>query len=329
MRILYLIFVGLLVVMPGPLSGADGMAGGLNNISLADLTTMLAELGIQDPEGMLRSMPGYADLLPVDHDDAPGELNAELDKKVEAASAAGSIFAVGNNKKDMFYEGYIEQYFPRALVIRSQFLANMPLQDLDQALDDLVTVFKTNPEFYFSNDVARIKIGFYWESVVDQLSLVSEFLKKAYYDPRKQEIFLLEPLRFGMGSTQMNCTFLRASKKQVFGAKPLITVLADRRLTAIGRFYATYFDYTIKLFNEAILFKEVMEAQRYLRDLEFIVTKLSKTEFERMYQEPIKTCRDLLSILQSHLASLYVDDNAEYDEDDPSYDASRAGWGGY
>lgn len=224
-------------------------------------------------------------------------------------------------EKETFYESYLAKYYPRALVIRGQFLAHMTPEGVDRILDEVVTIFKTNAAFYFFDDVNRVQIGFHLEVVIDQLSLISEFLKKAYVDLETNELFLLEPLKFGMGSSRLNCTFLREAKKNKKPMKLLLTFLREKRLTAVARFYATYFDFLIKLFNEGVLFLNEAQAKRYQHELEFVMTKLKGSEFERTYQEPFNVCKDLLTILQTRISNDAKDDfDAGYESGKPHRD---------
>lgn len=230
----------------------------------------------------------------------PAELKQELKKSNPKQSS-------------LFYEEYLATYLPKALVIRGYFLANMDPQGINQAIEDIVTLLKTDPAFYFTNETDRVKIGFYWEAIVDQISLISEFLKKAYVDIATKKVFLLEPLMVGIGSSQINCSFIRNAKKPLAPMKQLLVFMKENRLESTGKFYATYFDFLVKLFNEGILFKDLPAAQRYLHELNFVMTKLRGTPFDRQYQEPLNTCKDLLALLQAHIATL-DEDNGQDDE---------------
>ena len=229
-------------------------------------------------------------------------------------------------QRSRFYEEYLEKYFPRALVIRGRFLANMSPQKINATLEDIITLLKTNTAFYFVNETDPVKIGFYWEAIVDQISLISEFLKKAYVDLNTKKIFLLEPLMFGIGSSQMNCSFVRNAKAPLAPMKQLLVFMKESRLESTGKFYATYFDFLIKLFNEGILFKDLPPAQRYLHELEFVMTKLRGTAFERQYQEPLNACKELFAILQANIASTEedeVDDQEDLDDEPVSAAGTR------
>ncbi len=243
----------------------------------------------------------------------PQDCPAQLVEQIRIATPA---------EKATFHEQYLAKYFPRALVIRGRFFVKMTPDEIDLALDDIVKIFKVEPGFYFSNDAERVKIWLYLEVVIGQLSLMSEFLKKAYIDQQTQEIFLYEPLRFGVGSSRINCTFLRSPQKpgrKSLPQKPLMTYLREKRLTAIDRFYATYFDYLKKLFNQAILLQDVAQAQKYQHELKFVMGKLQGTGLERMYQDPLNVGNELLMILQGQIAM----DHEDLDDDDYGDDAPR------
>lgn len=214
-------------------------------------------------------------------------------------------------QKKTFYDNYLTKYYPRALVIRGQFLAKTTPEGVDRILEDIVKIFKYDPALYFFDDVSRVKIGFHWEVIVDQLSLISEFLKKAYVDLETNELFLLEKLLFGVGSSHLNCTFLREAKGYKKPMKQLLAFMREKRLTAVVRFYATYFDYLNRLFMEGVLFEDLRQAQRYQHELEFVMTKLRGTDFERTYQEPLNVTKQLMTILQARKASAVDDDDRE------------------
>lgn len=259
--------------------------------------------------------------------------NALVDLLDKPEILAQKLSKLSPQEKKSFYSSYLAKFYPRALVIRGNFLAKMSIQNLDKALDDIVDIFKKNPSFYFTDDTAHLKIGFYWEAVVDQLSLISEFLKKAYIDLNTQEIFLLEPLLFGVGSSHINCNFLRRlDKKKKPPMKALLVYLREKRLSGFVRFYATYFDYLVKLFNEGVLFKDLKQAQRYQHQLEFVMTKLRNTEFERSYDDAFKVYKELLNILQAQVTRQEQEDNDDdYDVDyeSPQLQYARGQGGAY
>lgn len=260
---------------------------------------LMGAMYVHVPSVAASTLPGRS--IELNIDEAPEILQAHLKKATRA-------------QKITFYEAYLGKYYPRALVIRSHFLANMTPERIDQALHEIVLLLKTDPAFYFVDPEKRVKIGFYWEAIVDQLSLVSEFLKKAYVDLSTQELFLLEPLMFGVGSSHLNCTFLRTAKRQTAPMKLLLTYMREKRLVGPMHFYATYFDYVIKLFIEGVLFKDTRQVQRYQHELEFVITKLRGTEFERLYQEPLNVCKELVTILYAQLGGAAEDDDGEDDE---------------
>lgn len=237
-----------------------------------------------------------------------------LDITLEPAILKVELKKTPIEQRSLFYEEYLAKYFPRALVIRGRFLANMTPQQINQTLEDIVSLLKTDTAFYFTNKPDRVKIGFYWEAIVDQISLISEFLQKAHVDLQTQTVFLIKPLMFGIGSSLMNCSFLR--KTPLPPMKQLLVYMKENRLESTGKFYATYFDFVVKLFNEGILFKDLLPAQRYFHELEFVMTKLRGTPFDRQYQEPLNVCKELLAILQANIAAIEEEDDFEDLDDD-------------
>ena len=81
-----------------------------------------------------------------------------------------------------FYQEYLAKYYPKVFVIRSRFFAQMTLDQMTGALQEIVDVFTEKPWFYFVDKQENFVVVRYWEYIVDQLSFVSDFLRKSYAD---------------------------------------------------------------------------------------------------------------------------------------------------
>lgn len=215
------------------------------------------------------------------------------------------------DEKRIFYDQYITKYYPKAFVIREKFFLNMTPDQIADALEDLVEVFSDKPWFYFSNFEGGIKIAHYWEYIVDQCSLISEFLKKArVYVPTRNAgetvqtpiVFLSEDnLNYSLYGVNFNRLFPSIDQKKLRESKSLFLYLKDMGRTVVYDFYALCFDYLIKLFNEGILLKNMNLVNKYYYELEFIMEKLRMSVYESDYQESVKTAKELITLLKQGL----------------------------
>ncbi|MBS1987662.1 hypothetical protein JST56_01590 [Candidatus Dependentiae bacterium] len=192
-----------------------------------------------------------------------------------------------------FYAEYLAKYYPKVFVIRSRFFAHMTLDQMTAALQEIVDVFTEKPWFYFVDKQDNFVVVRYWEYIVDQLSFVSDFLRKAYADVKAGTVVVPQP---GVGFFGSPFRFLTQAQRTTI--RPLLAALNERQKKSIYEFYALSFDYLIKLFNEGILLKDTRLASRFLHDLEFVMNKLQGSEFEPDYYEVLKTCKELLNILK-------------------------------
>ncbi|MCB9493410.1 MAG: hypothetical protein H6679_03985 [Epsilonproteobacteria bacterium] len=244
-----------------------------------------------------------------------------------------------------FYRDYLEKYFPKALVMQDMFLQMAPEQ-IEQSLEDLVTLFAKEPWFYFVNKPEGFKLGHYWEFIVDQLSIINSFLNKARINPLENKVFLLKDSFFLSSEEKLLMSISKPlldyfkEQSNVYGAQKnmhddfvqadeqaMFMALFDissqdktcgedsgdedtdeqqkdyemRQDHVIFRFYALCFDYLIKLFNEGIMFKDTIMANKYQAELNYVMGKLRGSSFESDYQEALKTCRELYQLLELHL----------------------------
>lgn len=224
-------------------------------------------------------------------------------------------------QENSFAQSYLLSYYPRAALIRELFFPAMTPSQLDKALADIVDLFAERAWLYFADDESKIKLYEYWEHVIDQCSLLNEFLKKARVDRLTERIFLARPLRLNHSiNTDYSIYQAFYAKNHLMqGSVLLFTYFKEHRLQAIYDFYALSFDYVIKLFNENILLKNQIEAQRFFEELEFIFGRLRGSSYEVYYQEAINTCKELLAILDAKCTDL------DEDEDLPDVE-NEEGW---
>ena len=232
---------------------------------------------------ILRSL--QAALGDVDAQALLGPQDASVNNDVIASlHAAKKRFASIN-----FYQDYIAKYYPKALVITNHFFAAMTPEAVEAALKDIVMVFADRPFFYFVNDKKKFKITAYWECIVDQLSLINEFLCIAFINQDRSISFVDDAETVGINAYQP------IKREWLFDwlLAPEKKVLFD--------FYALCFDYTVKLFNEGILLPDFVQATRYLGELEWIAEKLRGSIYESDYAESIKTAKELYDLLKQRM----------------------------
>ena len=198
-----------------------------------------------------------------------------------------------------FQSDYLEKYYPKAYVIRESFFACMTPDQLDAALAAVVAILTEKPWYYFADKQDAIKIGTYWEHIVDQCSLISEFLKKARVDLTTNNVFLPETLKSDLSGNYFGSSYLQPGKKKL--EKGLLLYFKEKNKTAVWDFYALCFDYLIKLFNEGFLLRDLKQVCRYFDELEFVMSKLRGTKYEKSYQEVMKNCKELITLLKNKI----------------------------
>ena len=188
-----------------------------------------------------------------------------------------------------FYQEYLAKYYPKALVITNHFFAAMTPEAVEAALQDIVMLLADRPFFYFMNDQKKFKVTAYWECIVDQLSLINEFLCIAYINKDRSISFTDDAEQTGFNAYKpikrdwLFDWLLAPGKKVIFD------------------FYALCFDYTIKLFNEGILLPDFTQATRYVGELEWLAEKLRGSIYESDYAEHIKTVKELYDLLKQRM----------------------------
>ena len=233
------------------------------------------------------------------------EANVSLDNKQIAVAASGAVRAGFHDNDDDsqpvakgFNEEYLLKYFPKAYVIRERFFSQMTFDEVDQALAAIVELLSEKPEKYFVENSEKINVALYWEHILDQCSLMSEFLKKARVNSQDGKVFLPQNLESdpqgryfgGFGQGQLS----KQSPSQ-----SLLLVWRKKNKTAVADFYALCFDYLIKLFNEGFLIKNNKQIDRYYAELEYVFGRMRGTVYESTYQESIKNCKELIALYKT------------------------------
>lgn len=177
----------------------------------------------------------------------------------------------GSQQPNRFYAKYLSTYYPRACVIGTRYFCSKKPEEVEVALQDVVKLFKDEPWFYFVDRPDNFNHAAYWEYIVDQLSIMHEFLVRLRVDPQSRVIF--HPRQ---GSTS------GAGRK----AKYLIDfLLEDCNSVAVPQSIALSYDYVNKLFIDAIKREDIPAAAKYRAELEYLEENLRHTVYERDYHE--------------------------------------------
>ncbi len=235
------------------------------------------------------------------------------------ASIKEAIEKQEQQKNKSFYSEYLARYYPRAMVIRNRFFTYAQPDQVLAALRDFCDLLADEPWFYFSNTPDGIVISRYWEYIIGQCNLISEYLEHAHVDLATQKVFLPKTA----SKSPASYWFLPKRTPVNQSSKPFFSYLNDEQKVVIHEFYALIFDYTIKLFNKAILFEECSLAYDYLRALHIANVKLCNSIFESKYLKALNTSRALLSLLEQKIARNEPDDESD---DMLRSQHERSGW---
>jgi hypothetical protein len=268
-------------------------------LSIISAQVLVAE--VQDPVSQLSSSEEHS-IVKVAENGLTEEQLAVLVSMKEA------IEKQERQENKSFYSEYLARYYPRAMVIRNRFFTYAQPDQVLSALHDFCDLLADEPWFYFSNSPDGIVISRYWEYIVGQCNMISDYLEKAHVDLASKKVFLPKvaspPPVWGGWLGQMRAPVNQSSK-------PFFSYLNDEQKVVIHEFYALIFDYTIKLFNKAILFEELPQARNYLRELHLANQKLRNSIFEAKYLQAFKTSSDLLVLLGQKIARNEPDNDDE------------------
>lgn len=198
--------------------------------------------------------------------------------------------AIAQQSAQTFYEEYLAKYYPKALVIRSNFFTAQDPAQVAGALVAFIDLLAKTPWFYVANKPEGFKLTCYWEFIIDQCALINAYLKRAYVNPESNTVYVPAYSSYGY-SYSLNTGVINKSKR-------LLDYLKEFHNENLGIFYAFSFDYVVKLFNEGILLKDFNKATRYFSDLEFIMEKLQNTSYEAEYQEFMKIVKELIALFK-------------------------------
>ena len=186
-----------------------------------------------------------------------------------------------------FEQDYLETYFPKALVSIEDYFTEMCPDAIATCLGSIVELLGERTYFYYKNHRDSFELGEYWENMVEQCRIIADYLERARVDDDNRVALPAGSMLFDFDSMQET--------------KPLLSVFSELDQPSHFDFYAFYFDYNVKLFNEGIRFCLLSQAYHYSKELERLVEKLRSSPYEASYQEVVKRSKELISLLRSRL----------------------------
>ena len=187
---------------------------------------------------------------------------------------------------ERFEQEYLTTYFPKAFVSIEEYFTQMCPDAIATSLGSMVELLGERTYNYYKNHRENFEQGEYWENIVEQCKIVGDFLERA----RVENGIVVVP----ESSVFFDFDAMQESKQ-------LLSVFHDKGQKAHFDFYAFYFDYNNKLFNEGIRFCLLAQAYHYSKELERLVEKLRGSRYEASYQEVVKRSKELIGLLRSRL----------------------------
>ncbi len=214
------------------------------------------------------------------------ETHQELHNMITSGNFAPIQFMNTNHSsQQQFYNCYLTPYYPRACVMGSHHFFTLSLEKIDEAIADIIKMFKDEPWFYFVDKPENFNHARYWEYIVDQLAIIHEFLVRLKVDLVTKKTF--NPGQGIPSTAKKNAPFL------------LDHLLGEEFSGAAAESIALSYDYINKLFIDAIKREDVKDAVKYLLELEYLEQNLRITRFERDYHEHItNVVRSLFGLLK-------------------------------
>ncbi len=215
-----------------------------------------------------------------------------------------------------FYNEFLTKYYPKAYVIRHCFFEYLTRDELINALDDILTMLIEEPVRYFVNDdEMHADVTHYWEYIIDQLAILSQFLNRCSVDNEGKIIFNRSSLCSDDYANYFSSSFDCAYKK------PLLSSLTEAQMRVVYKLYALSYDYDNKMFNEGILFSDMHQVKRYEFELGFLSNAMKGSIYEVDYSEAFKTSKEVVALLSQRLSNessystSYDNDLCDYSSD--------------
>jgi len=183
-----------------------------------------------------------------------------------------------------FYDECILIHYPRAYVIRDVYFMQMCPKALDRALREVVNILARETWFYFSDDRALFRWGAHWDRVLRVCVILDDFIATACVESAHEPVVQREDYVMHLNRQRMGV--------------PLRSYWRNNGYTAHYDFYALYFDYTIKFFNEGIKFRRPKKARRYYYDLQEIRSHLMGSRYQTTYEQAFERAKRLYQMLR-------------------------------
>ena len=145
-----------------------------------------------------------------------------------------------------FYDECVFTYYPKVNVIKEIYFPTMCPTAIDVALQEVVKVLAHDTWFYFTNDKQQFRWGAYWERIIGISKIFKQFITQAII------------LKSG-GVVEMGYYDRYLAEKDGIDMSQTIELIEywkDYGFTAYQDFFALYFDYRLKIFNEGIKFEK-------------------------------------------------------------------------
>ena len=188
---------------------------------------------------------------------------------------------------EKFEQDYLQTYFPKAFVTIEDHFTQMCPSAIATSLGSMVALLGERTYYYYKNHRDNFELGEYWENMVEQCRIVADFLERARVHDDDTVAVPAGSMLFDFDAMQET--------------QPLLSVFSEHDQQSQFDFYAFYFDYNVKLFNEGIRFCLLSQAYHYSKEMERLVEKLKSSPYEASYQEVVKRSKELISLLRSRL----------------------------
>lgn len=184
-----------------------------------------------------------------------------------------------------FYNECVYDYYPKAYVMTQTYFTQMCPEAVDSALYEIVRVLTYDTWFYFSNQKDTFQWAAFWERVITVCELFDQFLSNARVDPTTKYVY--EPAPSSEGDGELSIMYV----------PDLISWWCFTGKKAMFDFYALFFDYYLKLFNEGIKLEKEEKVEVYYQMLEDILVRLEGSDYYLKYEKALQRSQRLQSLL--------------------------------
>ena len=203
---------------------------------------------------------------------------------------SGSYLPADQGKE--FYKECVYDYYPKAYVIRDVYFPTMCPAAIDVALREVVNVLTHETWFYFTNDREHFRWSAHWERILTVGKILQKFLERS--------IVYLDDYSVYKRSFQ-EYIFDDSAKSKRRPTQELISYFKEHGFIAFYDFYALYFDYHLKLFNEGIKFHSRDKMNDAYYQLQSIASHLEGSKYQACYEVALTTCKRLRKLFRKQI----------------------------